>query len=409
MRRHFGKAAMASDRVVDPDRPRRGAERKWTIPQLNAAWRRRLRNVAVLLAVLLGMALAGRWLFERLTHVYVYDARIDAAVVAVSPQVAGRLVRVNVAEGEHVRAGQVLAEIDERQVQHALSAQRARLQAVTAQGATLRTRIHLTQRLTETQVAAERSHVEGAEAALGAARSDLELARTEFERAKTLVDSNAITRQQFDQRRAAYQAARQRVAEARAELARARAALASAEAEREQVAVLRHQLKEVKEQGDALRAEIARQQVDLDEHHIKSPLTGVIDEVFVDPGEYVTPGQRMLLIHDPASVWVNANVKETAIGEIRPGQRVQVVVDAYPDTPLEGVVAYVGDTATSEFALIPNPNPSGNFTKITQRVPVRIAIDNPAGLALRPGTMVVAGIDTARAPVTRMARRPGSP
>lgn len=399
----------SDDPVYDQERSSQGADRKWTMPRLNAVWRRRLRNAAVVLAALVGVTFAGRWLLERLTHVYVYDAHIDAAVVAVSPQVAGRLVRMNVAEGEHVHAGQVIAEIDDRRVRHALSAQRARLQAVTAQGATLQTRIHLTQRRSGAEVTAERSHVEGAEAALGAVRSDLELAQAEFERAKTLVDSNAITRQQFDQRRAAYQAARQRVAEARAELARARAALASAEAGREQVAVLRHQLDEVEEQGDALRAEIAGQQVDLDEHRIKSPLTGVIDEVFVDPGEYVTPGQRMLLIHDPASVWVDAHVKETAIGEIRPGQRVQVVVDAYPDTPLEGVVAYVGDTATSEFALIPNPNPSGNFTKITQRVPVRIAVDNPAGLSLRPGTMVVASIDTARAPVPRMARRPGSP
>jgi membrane fusion protein (multidrug efflux system) len=119
------------------------------------------------------------------------------------------------------------------------------------------------------------------------------------------------------------------------------------------------------------------------------PFDGVVGRVFVDEGEYVTPGQRLVLVHDPARVRIEANVKETDIRHFRPGAPVRVRVDAYPSRVFEGRVERVGAAATSEFALLPSPNPSGNFTKITQRLPVRIAL-RPAdadGL-LRPGMMV---------------------
>ena len=379
---------------------------RWSMRRLRSAGGRRwLRDAALLSAAVIGVVTFGRWLHDRMTHLYVYDARIDAAVVTVSPQVAGRLSAIEVTEGQPVQAGQVLARIDDRQARYSLAAQQARLQAMTARIDTLKARIHLTERQTAAQVAAARARIQAVKAALAAAKSDLRLAETEFERARSLVADGAITRQHFDQRHAALETARQQVARTRAERAQASAAFESAQADREQTAVLRHQLAELEGQRSALRAEIARQEVDIDERRITSPIDGVIDEVFVDPGEYLSPGQRLLLVHDPHEVWVAANVKETAIGGIRVGQKAQVVVDAYPDITLEGRVAYVGDSATSEFALIPNPNPSGNFTKITQRVPIRIAVDNPQELALRPGTMVVAGIEEAEPAPKRVAHR----
>ncbi len=109
--------------------------------------------------------------------------------------------------------------------------------------------------------------------------------------------------------------------------------------------------------------------------------------MFVDVGEYVTPGQRLVLVHDPKRVWVEANIKETNIRSLSVGQSVDIKVDAYPGEEFKGTVQIVGSAATSQFALLPSPNPSGNFTKITQRLPIRIAIDNPEE-KLRPGMMV---------------------
>jgi membrane fusion protein (multidrug efflux system) len=112
-------------------------------------------------------------------------------------------------------------------------------------------------------------------------------------------------------------------------------------------------------------------------------------KAFMDRGEYVLAGQRVILVHDPAAVRIEANVKETDIRHFRPGTKVRVSVDAWPGRHFEGVVDRVVSAATSEFALLPSPNPSGNFTKITQRMPIRVQLTPPPppGM-LRPGMMV---------------------
>ena len=128
---------------------------------------------------------------------------------------------------------------------------------------------------------------------------------------------------------------------------------------------------------------------------IESPLKGIVDRRFANVGEYVTPGQRLVLAHDPNRIWIEANIKETQVRRLKEGQTVIVSVDAYPDEAFEGRIERIGNTATSAFALLPSPNPSGNFTKITQRLPVRIAINQRDG-RLRPGMMVEVTIATGR-------------
>ena len=119
---------------------------------------------------------------------------------------------------------------------------------------------------------------------------------------------------------------------------------------------------------------------------------GVVSRAFVEVGEYVQPGQRILLVHDPQSVYVEANIRETDIRKVSVGQTVRVEVDAYPDQIFEGKVEHIGYAATSQFTLLPSPNPSGNFTKVTQRLPIRIALSQSEDL-LRPGMMVEVFID----------------
>ena len=118
----------------------------------------------------------------------------------------------------------------------------------------------------------------------------------------------------------------------------------------------------------------------------------MVDKIFVDVGEYVTPAQRLAIIHDPDKIWVEANIKETEVRKLRIGQSVDISVDAFPDLEITGRVEAIGNSTTSEFALLPTPNPSGNFTKITQRLPVRIKVEQEEGL-LRPGMMVEVNID----------------
>ena len=135
-----------------------------------------------------------------------------------------------------------------------------------------------------------------------------------------------------------------------------------------------------------------RQKLDIADRAVRSPLDGVVSRTFVSVGEYVSPGQRIALLHNPDEIWVEALVKETEFRRIQIGQPVEIQVDAYPDEAFIGTVERVGHAATSQFTLLPTPNPSGNFTKVTQRIPIRVTLEQRGGL-LKPGMMVEVSID----------------
>ena len=177
-----------------------------------------------------------------------------------------------------------------------------------------------------------------------------------------------------------------------ADLHSAEAKVAEVEAERERLRVLESAILVYGHKEQELQAKLEEQRLDMSDRTIRSAIKGVVDKTFVEVGEYVTPGQRLALIHDPEVIWVDANIKETDIRKTKVGDKVHVSVDAYPDREFTGTVEVIGNATTAEFALLPSPNPSGNFTKITQRLPVRIAIDQQERL-LRPGMMVEIKID----------------
>lgn len=355
--------------------------------RLQPALRRVLARTA-LFAVVAALALgAGVWLHHRFTHVLVEDARVAADMVVLSSRVPGWINAVRVIEGETVTRGAVLVVIDERVASLQLLELDAQLAAAAARRAETEARIVLIDEQTASQREAREARVAIAAAALAEAEAQLDLARAEFARARRLTDTGAGTQARLDQTRSAFEAGSQKVLGRHAEVADARAALAEVVAARGQLTVLRRQLDTLAAEERGLRSQRDRAALDLEDRTIVMPFDGVVDRVFVDAREYVTPGQRLLMVHDPAAVRVDANVKETDIRYFRPGARVSIAVDAYPGLLIEGAVERVGQAATSEFALLPNPNPSGNFTKIAQRLPVRIRVPQSEG-RLRPGMMV---------------------
>jgi len=178
------------------------------------------------------------------------------------------------------------------------------------------------------------------------------------------------------------------VISAGAEIRNAEALLAAAHAAREEMQVIARQLEALAPLERELTATRDRALLEREDRTIRMPFDGVVDRIFVDPGEYVLAGQRIILVHDPAQVRIEANVRETEVRYFRPGTPVRVTVDAWPGRVFEGEVDRVVEAATSEFALLPSPNPSGNFTRITQRLPIRVRLNPapPPGL-LRPGMM----------------------
>ena len=346
-----------------------------------------VRNCFLGLATVGGLFLLGDWGYDRYANVYIDDARITADVVSVSSRVSGWVTKLHVSEGDKVKARQILVSIDARDAKLRLSELDSRLKSIEAERSRALTEKKMIDRQTNSAKAVRRSQVAAAKAALAGRKSDLDLAIAEFERTKTLLNRKVVSRQRWEERRNAFRKSEQAFQQAQAEVAAATAALVQASADREQLLVLDRQLNMLTHRKTEVSARRQRHLLNLRDRLITSPFDGVVDKTFVNPSEFVSAGQRLLMLHDPAKIWVSANIKETDLRFIKSDSAVKVHVDAYPDRVFSGKISKIGNAATSEFALLPTPNPSGNFTKIVQRIRIRVDLDNKSEL-LRPGMMV---------------------
>jgi membrane fusion protein (multidrug efflux system) len=279
----------------------------------------------LLLLVVLAAAGVVYWYVKLRGVIATDDAFVDGDRVSVSTKMLGRIVELGADEGDTVQEGQLLVRLDD-----------ADLRAQEAQA--------------QTGLALARENVQ-----LSAVEA--QRARDDFERAVTQLRGKVIPQEQYDHAKTALDMAE----------ARQRIALAQVQAARAQLQVVETQLANTR---------------------VTAPLTGVVARRWVLPGEVVQSGQPIFALYDLADLWVTANFEETKIGRIRPGDRVTIAVDAYPGRALTGTVQWIGAAAASQFSLIPPNNASGNFTKVTQRIPVRITIDRPEPGAGDPATLV---------------------
>ena len=369
-----------ADSPVHKDGPRAGRPR------------RGVRMAILGILVVVGLVALGNFLVNRWTHVYVNDSRIAANVVALGSEVTGRVTAVNVVAGDRVVKGDLLVRLDSRQAQLRLQELDAEATRIAAEQDQLRAQQAMIEAGVRSRLDAGRAQVRASEAEHRATRAELDAARSDYDRQSSLRRSGAVSTQQFEEVRAKHLTAQQKELRAAAEIESARAALAVIESEAAQVEVLDRQIAVLDAQRTSLDAKRAQQRVDLDDREVRAAFDGVVDATFVDVGEHVSPGSRLLMYHDPTRVWVDANVKETDFRRLKLGATATVRVDAYPDRVFKGEVNRLGNAATSEFALLPSPNPSGNFTKVTQRLPLRMAIEQDESL-LRPGMMVELAID----------------
>ena len=329
---------------------------------------------------------------QRFTHVRENDARVTADLITVSARVAGRLIEFAAASGDHVARDQLIAQIDAREQLLLLGQLEARFDAARAERGRLAAERNLVDEQTRSRLQTARSTHRAAQGSVAALEPQLELALAELDRARSLYDKRVISVQQLEQTRAQ---ARRIEAEHRmavAELEESVAKVDEARVERARLDVLDREVDKLGHRETELRGRIEQQRLDVAHRTIRSPIEGVVDRTFAQVGEYVRPGQRLAIVHDPKRVWIEANVKETQVRKLAVGQPVKVRVDAYPGEVLHGRVQTIGSATTGSFALLPNPNPSGNFTKITQRLPVRIELKQP-GERLAPGMMVEVDID----------------
>lgn len=346
----------------------------------------------VIVLVLAGAAFGAWEVRNRITHVQEIDARIAGELITVSSRVSGWVDEIVVEEGDEITNNQVLMRIDGRESKLLVDELEAQMRSVASERERLNAERKLIDEQTKSRYETQLSKLSAAEASLSALDPQLELALSEFRRARSLYEKKVIPRQQLDQARATARRVEGEHRMAVAELEESRSELQEARAERERLNVMAGELEMLRHRESALRARLEQQKLDLADRIIRSSIDGVVDKTFVEAGEFVTSGQRLLLIHDPRRIWIEANIKETQVRKLEIGQPVEIHVDAYPDLKFRGKVISIGNTTTGKFALLPNPNPSGNFTKITQRLPVRIGIEQKQSM-LKPGMMVEVRID----------------
>jgi membrane fusion protein (multidrug efflux system) len=312
------------------------------------------------------------------------DAYVRANNTTLGARVAGHLAQIAVGDNVAVKAGQLLFKIDDGD--YVLAVQTARNKIAT-QEATI-TRIGH-------QVEAQGSAVEQAKAQLVSAEAAVKRTEADFERQQTLSDKGFASKATFEVSLAGRD---QAVASVQA----AKAALASAQ---DNVGVIKAQQMEARGQLDELKTALAKAERDLAFTTVVAPVDGVFSNRMVNEGDYIQPGQRLANVVPLDDVYVDANFKETQLRRLKPGQPVDIAVDANKDEKIEGVIASIAPASGSVFTLLPPDNATGNFTKIVQRVPVRIRI--PAEVAkqhlMRAGMSVYVTVDTRKAAPVKVA------
>jgi membrane fusion protein (multidrug efflux system) len=348
--------------------------------------------VGIAAVVLLGVAYGAYETYLRFTHIYEYDARATADIVTISSRADGWIVDMPALEGAHVGQGDVVVNIDDRASKLKVDAFKAQIEGIRTERSRLKAERSFTREQVATAIKTRTSGVTVQEKAREALQSDLDFAKIELDRTKKLYATKVANQRQLQTAQSAVNKLEFQILQLEAEYQQAEGSLDEAKVGEQRLTVIDAQIEELTHQVANIAAQMHQQMVDVEDRTIKSPIPAVIDRTFVLPGEYVASGQRILMLHNPGEVWVEANIKETQVGSVKLGQPVHVSVDAYPGLAFEGKVTRIGSATTARFALLPTPNPSGNFTKITQRVPVKIDIANPPK-PLTPGMMVEVEID----------------
>ena len=341
------------------------------------------------------------------------DAQIEGRVIPVAARVQGQVAKVAVADNQRVEEGEILVELDKRDLTARLAAARADLASAKATLDVQEAQLALTQRNIDSMLKQARgalaqaqagtgsssASVEQARADLDAAESRAKLAGIELGRVKKLHDEGALAQAELDARQSQHDQAVASVAQAKARLDSARTGISSsggqlttaqgrllaAETGPQQIAAARAVVATAEARVQQAQAALDLAELNLSYATVKAPRAGVVSRRNVELGQMVGPDRPLLALVPPDDVWVVANFKESQVAEMKPSQRVLVKVDAYGRRTFAAHVDSLAGAAGSRFALLPPDNSSGNFVKVVQRIPVLVRFDGDPGVTLRPG------------------------
>ena len=323
-------------------------------------------SIAGAFALLVAIAAGVIWWLNARDFVSTDDAFIDARTVAVSSQVNGEIVDLPVTDNQLVDSGGVLARIDDRDYQVAVKQAKAQVDQAEASIANL-----------DAQISAQQAKIQQAQEQVIQTQAARTFAREESVRAQDLFGKGVGTEQNAQQTASNLRQAQATVSAAQANLV----------VNQKQIAVLQTQRRLAVGQLEQVQAALKQAETNLARTAITAPTTGWVAKLLTAKGNYAQTGQTLMMFV-PRNVWVTANFKETQIGEMRPGQTVDIYVDAYPGHVFRGHLDSIQAGSGAAFSLLPPENATGNFVKVVQRVPVKIVFDQQPQVHLGPGMSV---------------------
>jgi membrane fusion protein, multidrug efflux system len=335
---------------------------------------RRLITGAVILAALLGAAYYGNnWFVLGRYQVSTDDAYVKTDMAQLGAKIAGYVTEIPAAENAAVKTGDVILKLDDGDYKLAVDAAMARIetQKATIDGFT-------------SQTEAQKAQIAAAEARLASAQAQEDNTLATLNRATALIKAKIVSQQTMDDSTMKHDASEAAVNEARADILAAKA----------QINVIAANSVEAERTLAELNTTLAKAERDLSFTSIRAPFDGIVANRAVEPGQFVQGGTRLMALVPADGAYIEANFKETQLADLHAGQKAEIRIDAFDGEVFEGKVLSLAPASGSEFSLLPPENATGNFTKITQRVPVKVSV--PAELAekLRPGLSVTVTVDT---------------
>ena len=330
--------------------------------------------VFLTILVLIIAAFFGHWLLIGSYLESTDNAYVQGEITRVSSQLGARIDNVLVQDNQHVEQGELLLVLESADFE--LARQRAEATLATREAELSQARSTLEQQAS--LIAASQADVSASQATLGRTQIDLS-------RAKTLQKPGFISAERVTTLTADSRIASSQVSKAQADL----------QAQRQQINTLNAEIKRLEAQIASARSDLAQAELNLTRTQIHAPISGFIGQRAARNGQVVQAGAYLLSLVPDQDIWIQANFKETQIGHMRPGQSAELTFDSFPDTPIEAHVESLFAASGAQFSLLPPDNATGNFTKVVQRIPVKLtfAVDNPLKGLIRPGMSVEVKVD----------------
>lgn len=336
------------------------------------------KRLVLVPSIILVLVVAGVYWWSQVRFIESTDnAYVEADISNISVKVPGYIVQSTVVDNQHVSKGELLAQLEDSQFVAKLAQSKALLASSQANLQTLAAKVDLQQAL-----------INQAKAAVVASQSEQLIAQQQLKRSQKLKVSNYSSQNDVDQLQAGFDSASAHVDEAQAALV----------AKQRELSVFNAQLLQVQADVKQAEASVELANIQLADTRVTAPFSGIIGKRGAMVGQYVQPGQALFSLVPDTQVWVTANFKETQIEHMQAGQSVNVSLDAYPDEVFSGFIDSLAPASGSKFSLLPAENATGNFTKIVQRIPVRIRLERkPSSSAIGrilPGLSALVEVDT---------------